>query len=44
MALRDGIYVITGIMAAGKSTVAQMLAEHFEKGVHVRGDVYRLFT
>lgn len=36
-----GIFVITGIMAAGKSTVAQLLAERFERGVHIRGDVYR---
>lgn len=36
-----GIFIITGIMAAGKSTVAQLLAERFKKGVHVRGDIYR---
>lgn len=41
MALRNGVYVITGIMASGKSTVAQMLAEQFDRGVHVRGDVFR---
>lgn len=35
------IFIITGIMASGKSTVAQLLAEHFQKGVHVRGDIYR---
>jgi chloramphenicol 3-O-phosphotransferase len=35
------IFIITGIMAAGKSTVAQLLAERFERGVHVRGDVFR---
>ncbi|KQL49836.1 phosphotransferase [Brevibacillus choshinensis] len=36
-----GIYLITGIMASGKSTVAQLLAEKFEKSVHLRGDVFR---
>ncbi|CAH0119527.1 hypothetical protein PAE9249_02031 [Paenibacillus sp. CECT 9249] len=36
-----GIYLITGIMASGKSTVAQHLAEKFEKGVHLRGDTFR---
>ncbi|MDF2680096.1 MAG: hypothetical protein K0R47_1286 [Brevibacillus sp.] len=36
-----GIYLITGIMASGKSTIAQLLAEKFEKGVHLRGDVFR---
>jgi cytidylate kinase len=34
-------FVITGVMAAGKSTVAELLAQHFERGVHVRGDVFR---
>lgn len=36
-----GIIVITGIMASGKSTVAQLLAERFESSVHLRGDVFR---
>lgn len=35
------IILITGIMAAGKSTVAQRLAEHFPKSVHLRGDIFR---
>jgi predicted kinase len=33
--------LVTGISAAGKSTVAQLLAEQFPRGVHVRGDVFR---
>lgn len=41
MTLREGVYIITGIMASGKSTIAQMLAEQFEKGVHVHGDMFR---
>lgn len=41
MELKRGIYVITGIMAAGKSTIAQMLAGEFHKGVHVHGDMFR---
>ncbi len=36
-----GIYVITGIMASGKSTVAELLAKRFPRGVHVRGDLFR---
>ena len=36
-----GIILITGIMAAGKSTVAQALAERLPNSVHVRGDVFR---
>jgi predicted kinase len=33
------IIVITGIMAAGKSTVAHLLAQRFARGVHVEADV-----
>jgi predicted kinase len=33
--------LITGIMAAGKSTVAQRLAETLPRCVHLRGDVFR---
>ncbi len=35
------VYLITGISAAGKSSIAQELAERFDRGVHVKGDVYR---
>lgn len=38
----DGqIVVITGIMAAGKSSVAQCFAERLPTSVHLRGDVFR---
>ncbi|MDC5698532.1 AAA family ATPase [Intrasporangium calvum] len=33
--------VVTGVMAAGKSTVSQLLAERFSKAVHLRGDEFR---
>jgi predicted kinase len=33
--------LITGIMGAGKSSVAQALAERLPKAAHVRGDVFR---
>ncbi len=33
--------MITGVMAAGKSTVAQLLAERLERSVHLRGDLFR---
>jgi chloramphenicol 3-O-phosphotransferase len=36
-----GVVVITGIMAAGKSTVAQALAEALPRAAHVRGDAFR---
>lgn len=35
------IWLVTGVAAAGKSTVSQLLAERFERGVHVKGDVFR---
>jgi cytidylate kinase len=35
------VVVITGVMAAGKSTVAQRLAERLPSSVHVRGDLFR---
>lgn len=38
---QPSIILITGIMASGKSTVAQLLSEKFEKSVHLRGDIYR---
>lgn len=35
------IFLITGIMASGKSTVGELLAQNFPKSVHLRGDVFR---
>jgi chloramphenicol 3-O-phosphotransferase len=35
------IVLITGIQAAGKSTVAQLLAERLDRSVHLRGDSFR---
>ncbi|EWT03647.1 phosphotransferase [Intrasporangium oryzae NRRL B-24470] len=35
------IIVVTGVMAAGKSTVSQLLAERFTRAVHLRGDEFR---
>lgn len=35
------IVLITGIQAAGKSTISQALAERLPRSVHVRGDVFR---
>ena len=33
--------LITGLSAAGKSTVAELLALRFPRGAHVRGDAFR---
>ena len=44
MAQDPRLFVITGIMAAGKSTVAQALAERFDHSVHLRGDTFRRFV
>lgn len=36
-----GVVLVTGVMAAGKSTVAQALAERLPRAAHVRGDAFR---
>jgi cytidylate kinase len=35
------VIVITGAMASGKSTVAELLAARLDRAVHLRGDVFR---
>lgn len=35
---RTGIFVISGTQGAGKTTVSRLLAERFERGVHVSAD------
>jgi predicted kinase len=35
------VVLITGVMAAGKSTVAQLLAERLPRSMHLRGDLFR---
>ncbi len=35
------VVLITGISGAGKSTVGDLLARRFDRGVHVDGDVFR---
>jgi predicted kinase len=41
--MRDapGIWLVTGVMAAGKSTVAARLARRFPRAAHVPGDAFR---
>jgi chloramphenicol 3-O-phosphotransferase len=39
------VWLITGAQASGKSTIAELLAQHFARGVHVRGgQFYRWAT
>jgi chloramphenicol 3-O-phosphotransferase len=35
------VIVITGVMAAGKSTVAELVAQRLPRSAHVRGDAFR---
>jgi cytidylate kinase len=35
------VFLVTGISAAGKTTVSQALAERFDYAVHVKGDMFR---
>ncbi|MGR6322706.1 AAA family ATPase [Micromonospora soli] len=35
------VVLVSGIMAAGKSTVAELLARRLPRSVHLRGDVFR---
>lgn len=35
------IILVTGLMASGKTTVAQSLAQRFPKSVHLKGDGFR---
>jgi predicted kinase len=37
----SAVVLITGVMAAGKSTVAELLARQLPRAAHVRGDVFR---
>lgn len=39
--LLPAVFLVSGPMAAGKSTVARLLAARFERGVHLEGDVFR---
>jgi cytidylate kinase len=36
-----GVILLTGVMAAGTSTLAQRLAERLPMSVHLRGDIFR---
>ncbi len=41
LADRHVVVLVTGISAAGTSTVSDLLARRFTRGVHVKGDIYR---
>ncbi|MFI7002249.1 AAA family ATPase [Nocardia sp. NPDC050175] len=42
--MTPSVYLISGIQAAGKSTVAQALAERLPRSAHVHGDAFRRFV
>lgn len=44
IAMTPPVYLISGIQAAGKSTVAQALAERLPRSAHVHGDTFRRFV
>jgi chloramphenicol 3-O-phosphotransferase len=39
--VEPAMFLISGPSAAGKSTVARLLAQRFARGVHLEGDVFR---
>ncbi|WP_110944689.1 AAA family ATPase [Streptomyces niger] len=39
--LDSAVVLVTGVMASGKSTIAQLLAERLPRSVHLRGDGFR---
>lgn len=39
--MENRIILITGLMAAGRTTIAQGVAEHLPKSVHLHGDMFR---
>jgi len=38
---RHVVVLVTGISAAGKTTVSDLLAKRFDRAVHIKGDVFR---
>lgn len=42
--MESGVIAITGVMAAGKSTVAQIVAERLPRSVHVHGNDFNRYV
>ncbi len=41
--MQRAIFLVSGIPGAGKTTVSRMLAQRFERGVHIESDVLQEF-
>lgn len=39
--IKSSIYIISGLMASGKSTVSELLAQSCDRAVHLHGDIFR---